>query len=100
MKRGLVIFVGIALIAVLINLAVANTGFADPASAPALQTAPANVATVEVTVNDAGNLSIGGVDLASLGVQPLGPEALTVIQALKDAHLLVEQQEVNIDLQD
>lgn len=99
MKRGLVILVGIALIAVLINLAVSNTGYADPAAAPAQQAAPANVATIEVTVNDAGGLSIGGVDLATLGVTPLDPQALAYIQALKDAHLLVESQEVNVDVQ-
>jgi len=100
MKRGLVIIVSIALIAVLINLAVSTTGYAQPAAAPAQQTAPSNVATVEVTINDAGGLSIGGVDLASLGVMPLDPQAMVVIQALKDAHLLVENQEVNVDVQD
>jgi hypothetical protein len=100
MKRGLVIIVSIALIAVLINLAVSTTGYAQPAAAPAQQTAPANVATVEVTINDAGGLSIGGVDLASLGVMPLDPQAMVVIQALKDAHLLVENQEVNVEVQD
>lgn len=99
MKRGLVIFVGIALIAVVINFALSSTGYADPAAAPAQQTAPANLATVEVTVNDRGNLSIGGVDLGQFNVQPLDPMVLAYIQALKDAHLLVEDQEVNVDVQ-
>ncbi|MCC7164253.1 MAG: hypothetical protein IT331_17290 [Anaerolineae bacterium] len=99
MKRGLVIFAGIALIAVLINLAVSNTGYADPAAAPAQQSAPSNLATIEVTVNDRGGLSIGGVDLATLGVSPLDPTVMAYVQALKDAHLLVESQEVNVDVQ-
>jgi len=99
MKRGLVIFVGIALIAVLFNLAVTNTGYADPAAAPALQAEPANQATVDITVNSAGGMSVGGVDLGSLGVAPLDPSVLAVIQALRDARVLVNNSEVSVEVQ-
>lgn len=99
MKRGLVIFVGIALIAVLINLALSNTGYADPAAAPARQAQAANNITVDMTVNSSGGMSIGGIDLTSLGVGALDGSILPYFQNVKDARVQVENSAVNVDIQ-
>jgi len=73
--------------------------YANAPAAPAAQAAPANSAVVDITINDAGALSIGGVDLSTLGVTALDPQVVNTIKGLKNVHLLVEGQEVNVDVQ-
>jgi hypothetical protein len=99
MKRELLLGAALVVVIAVASLAFFNTGYADPAAAPAAQTAPINEATVDVTINDQGALSVGGVNLAPFGVQPLDPTVLSYIKALKDAHLLVEDAAINVDVQ-
>jgi hypothetical protein len=99
MIRELLLGAALVVVVAVASLVFFNTGFAGPASAPAAQGTPSNEATVEVTVNDQGGLSVGGVNLASLGVAPLDPIVLSYIRALRDAHVLVEDQAVNVDVQ-
>jgi len=73
--------------------------YANAPAAPAAQAAADNQATVDITINDAGGLSIGGVDLSSLGVTALDPQVVAAVKGLKNVHLLVEGQEVNVDVQ-
>lgn len=64
----------------------------------AQQPAP-NTATIDVTINDQGQLSVGGVNLSALGVRPLDPQTLALVSNFNGAHVVVQGQDLAIDLQ-
>lgn len=99
MKRGHVLIIASVIVVAIITLAFTQIGYANPAAAPAGQAAPLNDATVDITFNDAGGLSIGGINLSTLGVAPLSEQVINVVKGLKDVHLLVEGSAVNVDVQ-
>jgi hypothetical protein len=94
MKRKMLLFVAIVITVAAVNLALSKTGYADPAAAPA-----ANQATVDVTINDAGQVSVGGIDLAALGIAPLDPSVLTYAKDLNSVNVNVAGDAVSLDLQ-
>lgn len=101
MKRNLLF---VAVIAVAIAIAVLSPllqkmVYAKPPESPATQAPAANLATVDITINDSGGLSIGGVDLRSLGVMPLDQQVVTVAKNLQTVHVAVEDNQVNVDVQ-
>lgn len=64
----------------------------------AQQPAP-NTATIDVTINDQGQVSVGGINLAALGVQPLDAQTVALVSSFNGAHVVVQGQELAIDLQ-
>lgn len=98
-KLLLVAAIAVAIAAAALSPLLLKMVYANPPAAPAAQAAADNQATVDITVNDAGGLSIGGVDLSSLGVTPLDPQVVNAVKNLKNVHLLVQGQDVNVDVQ-
>lgn len=99
MKQKMLALLVIASIALSINLMFSQTALADPPTSPPKQTGATNKATVDVTINDAGTLSVGGVDLRTLGVGALDGQVVNAAKALGDAHLTVQNDQVNLDTQ-
>lgn len=94
MKRKLLLVVALAIAVAWLSPALSKTGYAG---APAA--APANQATVDITINDAGGVSVGGIDLSSLGVMPLDAQVTAIAKRLDSAHLVVQDQAVMLDVQ-
>lgn len=95
MKQKLLLIVAIALVCA--GVALPNLALAD---APA----PANQVTLEITVGDNGNLSIGGLNSAALGIgridwRQLQSQVKTSAQELKNVHLVLQGELVSIDVQ-
>src|SRR5689334_20315838 len=98
MKRNMLALIVIASIAFSINLVVSGTALADPPPSPPKQNpAAANTATVDITINDAGDVSIGGLSLAALGALPVSSQVVTAAKDLGDAHLVVANDAVTLD---
>jgi hypothetical protein len=97
--KVLVIAAIAAVIVALLSPLLFKAIYVNPPAAPATQATPANEATIDITISDAGGLFIGGVDLSALGVMPLDPQVLNVIRSLQNVRLVVEGQEVNVDVQ-
>lgn len=92
--RGKVLLVtALAISVVWLSLAVTKTGYAKPPAAAA------NQATVDITINDTGGVSVGGIALNRLGVLPLDPQVTTIAQRLNSAHVIVQDQNVTLDVQ-
>lgn len=94
MKRKLVVVLVLAVVVASLSLSLSKVGYADAPSAAA-----ANDVAVDVTINANGGVSIGGIDLATLGVLPLDPQVTAIAQRLQDAHLTVQGQQVELDVQ-
>src|SRR5581483_6195718 len=99
MRKKMLALLLLASVALGINLMLSGTALADPPPAPAKQNAAANKATVDITINDAGGMSVGGVNLQSLGVLPLDQQVVNVARNLRDAHLVVNNGQGTLDRQ-
>jgi hypothetical protein len=99
MKQRLLLVVAIALALAIVGLTPATPAYADPPDAPSGQAAAANQIALDITINSAGNMSIGGIDLASLGVAPLDQTALAYAGSLQDLHLSVDGSAVAVEVQ-
>jgi len=99
MRKKMLALLLLASVALGINLMLSGTALADPPPSPAKQNAAANKATVDITINDAGGMSVGGVNLQSLGVLPLDQQVVNVARNLRDAHLVVNNDQVTLDTQ-
>jgi len=69
--------------------------FADAPSPAAAQ----NQATVDVTLTDAGYLTVGGIDLKALGVGQLDGQTTGIAKNLGAVHLVVQAETVTADVQ-
>jgi hypothetical protein len=100
MKGKVLVFAAIAAVIVaLLSPLLLKAIYANSPAAPATQAAPSNEATIDITINDSGGLSVGGVDLSALGMTPLDPQVVNLVKSLQNLHLVVEGQEVNVDVQ-
>jgi hypothetical protein len=93
MIRKMLVVVAIVSAVAIANLSLSNKVFAD--SPPTAD----NSATVDITISDTGDMSIGGISLKSLGIMPLSSDALTVVQDLQDVHTVVAGEAVTVDVQ-
>ncbi len=92
MKRSFHLVAALGLACALLVLAQAV--YADgPSPAPA-----PNTAVVEVTVNSAGELSVGGVSLKALGVAPIDATTVQMVRNLDSAHLNLQGDVVTLDV--
>jgi len=62
--------------------------------------AAANTAQVDITINANGEITVGGIALKGLGVGPLfDAQTLNYIKTVNSAHLVLEGNMVNLDIQ-
>lgn len=66
----------------------------------AAQTPPENRAQVDITIDDAGNLTIGGIQLAALGVAPVDPQVATMAKNLGELNVSVQDDALAVNVQD
>jgi hypothetical protein len=75
-----------------------QAGAAGPPEGRNRQDPSENTATIDIAVNDAGNVSVGGVALSSLGVGPLDPQVINTLRTLGDLNLQAENEQVTINV--
>ena len=95
MKRKWLILMAIAITVLGLSLKLSNTLFA----APPLQTPATNTIAVDITVNDAGDLSVGGVNLSALGVGKLEGPMANLVKNLKNVHVTSDPKGVDVTVE-
>jgi hypothetical protein len=93
MIRKMLVVVAVVIAVACFNLALSNKALAD--SPPTA----ANSATIDITISDNGDLSIGGISLKNLGVMPISDQAKTLAQDLQSVHAVVAGEAVTVDVQ-
>lgn len=92
MRKKLLLSALIAVVVLCLNLALSKpAGAAGP---------PENHASVDVTINDAGQVTVGGVNLSALGLAPLDPQVANYAKNLGDVKVQVQDQTVTVNLKD
>lgn len=100
MKRKMLVLVIIAITVLSLYAKISSTAYASqPPIEPRGQAAPANNATIDIVINDAGNLSIGGINLSALTGAPLAPEVTTIAKNLGSVHFMSQANAVTLDVQ-
>ena len=89
MKQKVLIFA--ALVMVFAGLVPPHTVYAGDPVAP-------NQLTLDITINNRGEMSIGGFSMTQLGVGRLAPQAEAVAKDLDSAHLVVQGDLVTADV--
>jgi hypothetical protein len=101
MKQKFLIAVLIAFTVLCLNIALSKAAnAADPQRDPIQQAAPPNRAAVDVTINDRGDISVGGIALSALGVAPLDPQVVQMVKNIGNANLSVQDETVTVTLAD
>lgn len=91
--KGKLLFTAI-LVMLYAAMALPTAVFADTPS-PAAAT---NNAVVDVTLTDAGYMTVGGVDLKALGVAPLDAQVMQIVKTLDTARVVVAAETVTVDV--
>lgn len=101
MKRNLILVavVAAAIAATALSPLLLKMVYAKQPESTAAQASTANKATVDITINDRGGLSVGGVDLNSLGVSALDQQVVTTVKSLQSVHVTVQDKQVNVAVQ-
>jgi len=89
MKRKLPIIV--AMVMMCAGLVLSQTAYAD---APA----PLNQIAVDITLNDAGYMTVGGIDLKALGVGQIDSQATTMVKNMDTARVVLQGELVSVDV--
>jgi len=55
---------------------------------------------VDITINEAGELSVAGLSLKALGVAPIGTQAAQIAKSLGNAHMVVQGEFISVDVHD
>lgn len=94
MNRTIGLAIGLALVSVI--LFVPTLAFADSPPPAAAQ----NQVTIELTLDDAGNMTVGGIDLKQLNVAPLAldPSFVALTKELQTVHLVSQGDTVAADV--
>ncbi len=69
-----------------------------PIASPSVGTSAPNQVILDITISSAGYLSIGGFDTRALGLQPLDQQANQFAKQLENAHLVVQNDLVTVDV--
>jgi len=100
MKRKMPVLVIIAITVLSLYVKLSTTAYASqPPVEPSSQATASNSATVDIVFNDAGDISIGGVNLSALGVGKLDSQVTTIAKNLGSVHLMTQSSEVTLDVQ-
>lgn len=97
MKRNILLFAILAIALLGLSVQLWTSVSASPPLEPRTQAAP-NSATIDITVNDAGNLSVGGVNLSGLGVSALDAQMSNLAKSLGTVHFLSQAQGATLDI--
>jgi hypothetical protein len=89
MKRKLLFVVAI-LVVMCASLVLSTTTYA--------QTPTANTVTIEVTVSDTGDVTVGSMSLRGLGMGQLSQQVVQISKTLNSAHLVLQGEFVNVDV--
>ncbi|MBI5032900.1 MAG: hypothetical protein HZB51_20460 [Chloroflexi bacterium] len=65
---------------------------------PALSGTAQNQAIVDITINDAGELTIGGFSMKALGLGPIDSQATQMAKSLDNAHVVLQGDLVTVDV--
>lgn len=83
----------VALVFVCASLGLPNQVHAgDPAANPV------NQVTLDITINNQGEMSIGGFSMTQLGLGRLDDQAMAIVKNLDSAHLVVQADQVTADV--
>lgn len=99
MKQKLLVVVAIVIAVAFVSLAFSPAAHASSPSDSPGQAAATNQATIDVTINDAGEVSAAGMNLRALGVAPIDGQTTTLAKNLNNVHLVVQGSEVTVDVQ-
>jgi hypothetical protein len=77
-----------------VGLALSTTTYADSPSPANAQ----NQITVDITLNAAGEMTVGGISLKGLGLAPLDSQVTQVAKSLDSAHVVVQGEMVTVDV--
>lgn len=83
-----------AVVVMLLALALFQPAYADSPSPAA-----ANNVSVEITINSAGEMTVGGLSLKGLGLAPIDSQTVQIVKNLNNAHLTLEGSAVNVEIQ-
>ncbi|MCL5951550.1 MAG: hypothetical protein M1132_07500 [Chloroflexi bacterium] len=88
------VFFIVAVLVAFTVLGFVHTVYADSPTPAAAQ----NQVVVDITVNSAGEMTVGGVSLKALNVAPLNSTTTEMIKNLDNGHLVVQGDVVTLDL--
>lgn len=97
MKRNFLLVAILAIALLSLSVQVWSSVSASPPLGPQPQAAP-NSATIDITINDAGNLSVGGVNLSGLGVSALDTQTSGLAKSLETVHFVSQAQGATLDI--
>jgi hypothetical protein len=92
MKRTFNLIVAVGMACVI--LALSRTAYADSPNPAAAQ----NTAVVEVTINAAGEVTVGGLSLKSMGAGSIDSTTVQMAKSLDSAHLVLQGDVVTLDV--
>lgn len=92
MKRKFLLVVAAGMACVI--LALSQTAYADSPNPAAAQ----NTAVVEITINAAGEMTIGGLSLRAMGVGAIDNTTVQMAKNLESAHLVLQGDVVSLDV--
>lgn len=89
MKRKLLFIVALVLVAV--GIALPTTSYADAPTAD-------NQVAVDITINERGEISIGGLSMTQMGLGRIDDNTTAWIKQFNDAHLVLQGEMVTVDV--
>jgi hypothetical protein len=97
MKQKFFLFAVIAFVAIALNVTLFQAaGAAAPPEEKSRQAAPENSARVDIAINDRGDVSVGGVALSALGLQPVDAQLVNAIKTLGDVELTAQNEMITV----
>jgi hypothetical protein len=91
MKRKMYVIAAVVL--TIAALVLSQTAYADSPN-PAVT----NQVVLDITINDAGEMTAGGVSLKALNVAPIDRNSTAWVKELKSTHLVIQAEQVTLDV--
>ncbi|MCC7161332.1 MAG: hypothetical protein IT331_02470 [Anaerolineae bacterium] len=100
MKHKLLFAAVIAIALLCLNMAISKPiEAAGPPEGKPKQGPANNSAKVDITIDDAGNINVGGINLAALGMAPVDPQIATIAKNLGAVDLEVQDSSIALAVQ-
>lgn len=85
------LLIAVALVSLTAALVLPSTAYAD---APA----PQNQVTLDITINETGEMSVGGLSMTQMGLGRIDDQAKGIFKDLDSAHLVLQGELVTVDV--